>query len=238
MIVFQYDPEICSRFPDLFAGTVLAQGIQNGESPLGLRTRFQQQQSSAIERWADMPLRDIPSLAAWRQVFHAFGAKPTQYRPAPEALLRRLRKKGDIPSINAVVDLMNWVSITYAVPVAAFNIEPLHLPITVRFAQGSERYTPLGGDEVQHPDPGEVVFSDADGLVVARRWCWRQSDESAVRPRHRDILVTVEAHHSDGSTAVENALTDLEALLKEFVGGKVQTQILHAEQPAFDAHIP
>jgi DNA/RNA-binding domain of Phe-tRNA-synthetase-like protein len=82
-----------------------------------------------------------------------------------------------------------------------------------------------------------VVFSDVNGLVVARRWCWRQSDESAVRPDHNDILVTVEAHHQDGRTAVENASADLNDLLMEFVGGKLQTQLLHGENSAFDAHI-
>jgi DNA/RNA-binding domain of Phe-tRNA-synthetase-like protein len=237
VIVFQYAPEIFIRYPDLTAGVALAQNIANGPSTEALRTRYQDQQSAATERWGDMPLRDIPSLAAWRRAFREFGVKPTQYRSAPEALLRRLKKQGDIPSINTVVDLMNWVSIKYALPVAAFNIEHLQLPVTVHFSQGDERYTPLGEQEVQKPEPGEVVFSDASGLVVARRWCWRQSDESAVRPRDRNILVTIEAHHTNNRSEVEAALADVEALLAEYVGGTFEGDVLHAEQAALDAQL-
>jgi DNA/RNA-binding domain of Phe-tRNA-synthetase-like protein len=47
-------------------------------------------------------------------VFTRFGAKPTQYRCAAEALLRRLAKHGDISPINTLVDIGNLVSIRYA----------------------------------------------------------------------------------------------------------------------------
>ena len=55
-------------------------------------------------------------------------------RPSPEealALLRRLTKKGDIPSINAVVDICNLVSIRYALPVAAFDLAAITGGVTV-----------------------------------------------------------------------------------------------------------
>jgi DNA/RNA-binding domain of Phe-tRNA-synthetase-like protein len=35
------------------------------------------------------------------------GLKPTQYRCAPEALLRRLRKEGTLPPLHPLVDLCN-----------------------------------------------------------------------------------------------------------------------------------
>jgi DNA/RNA-binding domain of Phe-tRNA-synthetase-like protein len=126
-------------------------------------------------------LSQIPALAAWRSAFRGFDVDPTQYRSASESLLRRLPKKGDIPSINLLVDLGNLVSIRYALPVAVFDTRALQGAVSVHFANGSERYTTLGQSEVDHPEPGEVVFSDETGLVIARRWCWRQSDQSAAQ---------------------------------------------------------
>jgi DNA/RNA-binding domain of Phe-tRNA-synthetase-like protein len=109
------------------------------------------------------PLSDIDSLTAWRRAFSAFGVKPTQYRSAAEALLRRLTKKGDIPLLNTLVDLGNLVSIRYRLPVAIFDTRATTGPVTVRFADGDEYFTTLGADEVEQPVPGEVIFVDQVG---------------------------------------------------------------------------
>ncbi len=106
------------------------------------------------------PLSEIPSLAAWRAAFRLFGVDPTKYRSAAEALLRRLTKKGDIPSISALVDLCNLVSIRYALPVAAFDARALSGALTVRFAAGDEAFTAHDSPEPEHPEPGEVIFAD------------------------------------------------------------------------------
>ena len=99
--------------------------------------------------------------------------------------------------------------------------------IPVRFADGSERFTPLGWAEIEHPNPGEVIFADDTGLVMARRWCWRQSDQSAAGPATRDAIFTVEAQHPGGRVTVEAALDDLLALLGEYAPGDFTASLLH-----------
>src|SRR6202011_6022905 len=121
---------------------------------------FQAEQQIVKQRIGNTPLSQIEALAAWRSTFRAFDVDPTQYRSAAEALLRRLTKKGDIPSINTLVDIGNLVSIRYALPVAVFDTRSIQGTLTVHFAAGSERYTTLGESEVAHPETGEVVFSD------------------------------------------------------------------------------
>jgi DNA/RNA-binding domain of Phe-tRNA-synthetase-like protein len=54
---------------------------------------------------------------------------------------------------------------------------------------------------------------DEVGLVSARRWCWRQSAESASGPATTEVLVTVEGHHDGAATDIEGALTDLRSLI-------------------------
>jgi DNA/RNA-binding domain of Phe-tRNA-synthetase-like protein len=177
-------------------------------------------------------LSEIESLAAWRGAFRAFGVEPTQYRSAAEALLRRLTKKGDIPSINLLVDLGNLVSIRYALPVAVFDTQALHGAVSVHFTDGSESFTPLGEAAAEHPEAGEVVFSDERKRVIARRWCWRQSDDSAARESTTDAIITVEAQHPNGRADVEAAVRDLLALLGEHTAGEFTTGILGAERAA------
>lgn len=220
--IFTYSPSVTDRFPALRAGVILVSGFHNCPSPPELVQLYLSEQRRVIDRIGQMPLAEIPSLAAWRAAFRLFGVDPTQYRSAAEALLRRLIKKGDIPSINALVDLCNLVSIRYALPVAAFDIRALHLPITVKFASGNERYTPLGEEVVEHPPAGEVIFADQTGLVVARRWCHRQSEDSAARLDTMSALLTVEAHHAEAEQDIHNAVIDLVDLVGKYVGGSCQ----------------
>lgn len=234
--LFRYDAALVARFPTIRGGVIFARGLCNGPTPPALAAVFADEQRAVLARLGETPLSDVPSLAAWRRAFSAFGVKPTQYRSAAEALLRRLTKHGDIPSVNLLVDLGNLVSIRYALPVAVFDRRATTGPVTVRFATGDERFTDLGTDEVAHPDAGEVIFVDEAGLVSARRWCWRQSDQSAARDDTAEALITVEGHHASAEDDVRAALADLRALLGEFVtGATVHSALLSPANPEFSA---
>ena len=232
MTAFQYDAEILTRYPTITGGVILARCMTNGPAPKELQAAFIAEQQATLQRIGDTPLSQITSLAAWRAVFRSFGVEPTQYRSSAEALLRRLTKKGDIPSINLLVDLGNLVSIRYALPVAVFDTRTLQGAVTVHFADGSERYTTLGQDEVEHPEPGEVVFSDETKLVIARRWCWRQSEQSAAQQETTQAIITVEAHHAEGKEAIDAALNDLLTLLRTYAGGHYISGRLDTSNPA------
>jgi DNA/RNA-binding domain of Phe-tRNA-synthetase-like protein len=229
MSTFRYHADILARYPDVIGGVILAQGITNGPTPEHLRTAYQAEQEAVKERIGTTPLSQIQSLEAWRGAFRRFGVDPTQYRSAAEALLRRLTKKGDIPSINLLVDIGNMISIRYALPVAVIDAQTVQGAITVHFADGSERSSMLGKNESDHPEPGEVIFSDEGGQVIARRWCWRQGEESAAQANTTEAIIAIEAHHANGRRDVTAALTDLQELLHKYAGGTLQTYVLDVD---------
>jgi len=215
---FRYDPAIIERFPTIVGGVIHATGVHNGPTPPRLAAAFRDETLATGTRIGETPLSELPTLAAWRKVFRGFGVDPTQYRSAAEALLRRLTKQGELPSIGTLVDLANLVSIRYALPVAVFDQRGLSGVTIVRFARGDERWADLGSSAAEHPEPGEVIFVDEAAVVSARRWCWRQSAASAAREDTTEILVTVEGHHGTADQDVTRALADLEALLAEHAG--------------------
>jgi DNA/RNA-binding domain of Phe-tRNA-synthetase-like protein len=199
-----------------------------------LRDALAAEVAGAVARIGDQPLSEIPSLAAWRRTFRGFGVDPTQYRSAAEALLRRVMKGGDLPSINALVDLANLVSVRFALPVAVFDQRGVAVGTTVRFADGSEQWADLGASTTEHPEPGEVIFVDDAAAVSARRWCWRQSAGSAARDDTTTVLVTVEGLHDEARRDVTAALDDLEGLLGAHAQAVVRGRaILDASARAF-----
>lgn len=230
MELFRYDDAVLERFPTIVGGIVRASGVTNGPAPPELTVAYRDEQRAAIARIGDTSLGAIPSLAAWRRTFSAFGVEPTRYRSAAEALLRRLTKQGELPSLGALVDLGNLVSIRYALPVAVVDRRGVEGTIVVRLAEGNEPFADLGSDGVEHPEPGEIVFVDHAGVVCARRWCWRQSAGSAARADTTDVLITVEGHHEDARADVAAAMADLERLLG---GATVASALLSASDPAF-----
>jgi DNA/RNA-binding domain of Phe-tRNA-synthetase-like protein len=231
--LFQYLQEIVSTYPSVVGGMIHAPGIVNGPTPPALLELYVAEQKSVAERIGSTPLSELPTLAAWRGAFRKFGVDPTQYRSASESLLRRLTKKGDIPSINTLVDIGNLVSIRYALPVAMVDLRGVAGGLSVCFAKGDEIFTPLEAPEPETPDKGEVVFVDEKNVATARRWCWRQSKESAARDDTTDILVTVEAHHANGRRDIEAALSDLNMLLDRFAPGTRTSNVLDASLTAF-----
>ena len=231
---FAYDPEVVSRFPSVAGGVIHAVGVSNGPSPAALMEAFRAEQAQVRARIGETPLSELPTLAAWRRAFRAFGVDPTAYRSAAEALLRRLTKQGSIPSINALVDIGNLVAIRYGLPVAMFDQRSVTGGTTVQFASGTESFTDLGSGERETPEEGEVIFIDDAGLVSARRWCWRQSAESASGPSTAEVLVTVEGHHDHAERDVTSAVADLQALLATYVHpAAMSSGIISADAPRF-----
>jgi DNA/RNA-binding domain of Phe-tRNA-synthetase-like protein len=226
MTAFQYHQAIVERFPTIVGGVILADGLTNGETPAELREIYTHEQEKVKQRIGTTPLSQIPALIAWRRAFRAFDVDPTQYRSAAEALLRRLTKKGDIPTINTLVDIGNLVSIRYALPVAVFNIRLLSGAVTVRIASGDEQYTNLGQSDEDPPRPGEVIFADEAGMVIARRWCWRQSEPSAAQMDTTNAIITIEGHHAEARRDIEAALQDLQTLLHTYARGTYKTGIV------------
>jgi DNA/RNA-binding domain of Phe-tRNA-synthetase-like protein len=235
MPLFRYDQAILDRFPGIIGGAIHAQDVTNGPSSESLRAAFASEQVVVRDRIGDTPLSELASLNAWRRAFRAFGVDPTAYRSAGESLLRRLTKQGSIPSINALVDLGNLISIRYALPVAVFDQRLVSGGTTVRFATGDEAFTDLGSGTREAPESGEVIFMDDNAMVSARRWCWRQSAESASGAGTTEVLVTVEGHHDSADGDVRAAVADLEALLAEHARPeRMVSTIVDGRNPAFD----
>lgn len=214
--MFSYDDAVLAEFPTIRAGLIHARALVNGPSPAALVAEYESEQRAVAERLATTSIAELPSITAWRRVFTRFGAKPTQYRSAAEALLRRLAKHADIPPINTLVDIGNLVSIRYAMPVAVFDLAGVTGAISVRFAAGDEQFTDLASSASVHPQPGEVIFVDEAGRVSARRWCWRQSAQSATTDATVDALFIVEGQHEAGAADVKAATDDIVALLGRY----------------------
>jgi DNA/RNA-binding domain of Phe-tRNA-synthetase-like protein len=95
--------------------------------------------------WSLGSLAEQPAVAALRRLFRTAGCDPTRYRPASEALLRRVLKGGDLPSIHPFVDLNNCLSLRLAVPCCVMAEGTFEGPFILRTGAEGESYESLKG---------------------------------------------------------------------------------------------
>lgn len=206
---FAHDSAIVADFPQLSVATLAVLDVTDQADVADTMAPFYER---AVVKLAGRSESDLVEVAAWRRAFSQMGLKPTQYRCASEALLRRLRKDGSLPAVHPLVDLCNAVSLAYAIPIAVFDIASVSGDLTVRRASGTETYLTFGGD-TESPEPGEVIFADSAGQAHSRRWTHRQSALSAIRPDTKRVVIVSEAMHDTGQQDVAALRTELEEAL-------------------------
>jgi DNA/RNA-binding domain of Phe-tRNA-synthetase-like protein len=227
---FRHADAIWSDYPELVAGALHATGVSCAAD---VGPRIAEYTARAEARLAGASEGQFPEVLAWRRAFARMGLKPTQYRCAPESLLRRLRKEGTLPRIHPVVDLCNAISVTYAVPVAVLDADRIAGPLLeVRYAHGDEHYTTFSGD-TEHPAPGEVTYADSAGRAHARRWTNRQSGHSAVSEHTSRILVVAEAMHDGGTETVFEVMKTIAEELTAHWQTTPATAVLTPSTPEF-----
>ncbi len=207
---FCYSPDIRTRFPQLHSGAAL---VGNINAQANNSAEISSLITIADKRLAAITEGDFPEVQAWRRAFSTLGLKPTQYRCASEALLRRYRKERSLPSLHPLIDLCNAASVAFAIPVAVFDTDRVAEPLVVRFAQGDEIYEAFSG-EIERPESGEVIFADTSGRAHARRWTNRQSGWSAVGLKTTRALIVAEALHETAEDDVANLMSVLGEALR------------------------
>lgn len=170
MIQPQISPAIYRLRPDFTALSITVVGALNAPSDAA---------SAALLTAACKAANDEPwaqaHLEAWREAYRSFGAKPQRTPCSAEALRKRADRDGELPLVNAVVDLYNAVSLRYAVPVGGEDAARFEGDPALVVASGGEPFDTVqsGTPAVEHVDAGEVVWRDGRG-VTCRRWNWRQ----------------------------------------------------------------
>lgn len=214
MTVLRLAPDVANAFPGTLLALVTAAGLRGRTPwPATAAALDELERSCAEDGWRPADESD-PRIAAWHTAYRSFGTNPRRVRPSVDALGRRLAKKGALPRINPAVDTYNAVSVRHGLPAGAFDLERVTGDIDIRYADGTESFTPLGApDAVEHPAPGEIVYTDTTG-VLTRHWNHRDAHRTRVTEDSAHVLFVLETLRApDDGPLVETAAAELAKLL-------------------------
>ncbi|WP_030690516.1 B3/4 domain-containing protein [Streptomyces globisporus] len=220
MSTFHLAPAVAEAFPETLVALVTATGLRGRESwPRTTAALAELERRLADGTWLPADETD-PRIEDWHTAYRSFGTNPRRVRPSVDALGRRLAKRGALPRINPAVDSYNVVSVRHGLPAGAFDLDHVTGEVSIRPADGTETFTPLGEpDTVESPRPGEIVYADDTG-VLTRHWNHRDAHRTRVTEdstRVTFVLETLSAGR-DGHL-LKTAAAELQELLAPHADG-------------------
>jgi DNA/RNA-binding domain of Phe-tRNA-synthetase-like protein len=206
------DAAVFALRPDYRVLLLAVDGIAPGPGDQAGDTLLQAAEAAAQEALASGPAEQLPTVAAWRDAYRAFGAKPKRTRSSLEALLRRAAS--GLPRVNRLTDLYNAVSVLHQIPLGGEDLTRYTGSPRLIRAAGTEPFDTMadGVAVTEHPDPGEVVWCD-DAGVTCRRWNWRQARRTQLREDTTAALFILDALDPVTGEALHAAADDLTARL-------------------------
>jgi DNA/RNA-binding domain of Phe-tRNA-synthetase-like protein len=221
-------PEVFQLRPDYRALLMVVMNIPAGPSDAVSEAFLSSAETSAKAALAKSPVNDIPHVAAWREAYKAFGAKPKKTMNSLEALLRRV--ENGLPRVNRLTDVYNAISIKHQIPLGGEDLDKYQgAPVLVR-AKGNEKFIiKSGGEEVtDHPKPGEVIWSDDTG-VTCRLWNWRQCARTALTDSTTNVLFIMDALEAMDDEKLNAAADELSSELSKLSSDvEVHRRVLRA----------
>jgi DNA/RNA-binding domain of Phe-tRNA-synthetase-like protein len=206
------DAAVFALRPDYRALLIAVDGIEPAPSNEVSDELLGCVEAQAREVLLAQPAEQIPHVAAWRDAYRCFGAKPQRTRNSLEALLRRV--DAGLPRVNRLTDTYNAVSVRHHVPLGGEDLNRyVGAPRLVRAAGNETFVTTANAEPVsEHPDAGEVVWCDDEG-VTCRRWNWRQTTRTQLRDDTTAAIFILDALGPMTDDALRAAADDLLAHL-------------------------
>jgi DNA/RNA-binding domain of Phe-tRNA-synthetase-like protein len=208
----QVEVDVFALRPDYRALLLAVDGLVPGPSDERSDGLLRAAETAAREALAELSVEQLPHVAAWREAYRAFGAKPQRTRNSLEALLRRAA--AGLPRVNRLTDLYNAISVLHQLPLGGEDLTRYTGAPRLTRSVGTEPFDTVadGVTVVEHPEPGEVVWCD-DAGVTCRRWNWRQARRTQLRDDTSAALFILDALQPMSDEALHAAAEDLAAQL-------------------------
>ena len=234
MTEIRIHPNIFADFSSFRRGIVIAKNLDNQGHAAELEDRL----ALAIDQAAQQPidLKTNPLAKNWNEVHRQLGSNPNKFPPAHCALLKRVQKPGArMPFINKVVAIMNINSIEGKTPVGGDDVIRAAGNLELRYADGSEIFTPLGNpDKSECPVSGEVIYVVPESKVVmCRRWNWRNGHHTRIDEDTRIIVMNIDSLGADSESRAIATRDQVARMLEKYCQAEVITTLLSPEQPTY-----
>lgn len=203
--VFELDPKI--RF-----GILIGNNIVNSETRPEDEERLRRAEAKMRETVKAEEIRELKNVKLYREVVKKSGINPNKYPPSVEAMFKRIVKGGQLPLINAVVDLCNAVAIEKGISLGGHDLKDIHEDLEVRYSRKGDVFLPFGCQEYEDVDENELIFTSGN-IVQTNKWLWRQSELGKVTLDSTHVFFQLVGFDYEEGSSLYEAMKDIEDLV-------------------------
>ena len=219
------NPAITSQIDQFKIGLIHYNKIVVEQSPQMIKGRMQLFQENLYFELEEQPLTERASIAEWRSIWKTLGADPNRYRHSAESLMRRIGKQNYVTPFHSAVDLNNFFSLRYEIPIGIYDVLKLEGDIEMAVGDAETSYEGLNG---RHNSLQNILHSrDAQGAFGSP---FVDSARSAVTENTTEAL---QIFYLRPSLSVKESMKLLQSSAEMFTqvsGGSFKTALLTSEQ--------
>lgn len=210
------DAGILSSCPDCRLGCLLIRDVKIVGSSPALSQEFLKLQSEVAKIYNMEELTKLPPIMAVRAMYKKLDFDPSRYRPASEALVRRVLQHKSLYYVNSAVDASNYCSLKFLVPFGLYDWDKIEGATVYRRAHDGS-YVNMGGNQVS--TDGKPFLTDQLGVFGNPT---SDSRRTAVSLTTRNLLSVVYAGSGTGREELARILEFTGEILTRYNGGVVQ----------------
>jgi DNA/RNA-binding domain of Phe-tRNA-synthetase-like protein len=147
----EIDTSIAQIAPGCRIGYVKISDVVIKGTPLLLSREYMDLQATVCEAYNLDILPRLPRIAAVRTMYRNLHFDPTRYRPAAEALIRRVLQHKKMPFVNSAVDVNNYCSLKFLLPFGLYDADKIQGSVAYQMAP-SGTYVNITGHETSTED--------------------------------------------------------------------------------------
>lgn len=196
---------------------VIIKGLDNENVNEDYLTWRKNKVQELITKYKDYDIKNDPIIEGFYELHQEVGVPRRKNLPASENLIKLLTKREELVSINKAVDIYNILSIESKLCLGAHDIDKVSGNVSLKITDGTEKFLPLGSEELKPINPGEYSFVDDDNDVV----CWldiRQVDKTKVTGASKNVLYLIIGNKETKDEDLEKVTNDLIELTTKFAG--------------------
>ncbi len=197
IIVSQEIETVCPQF----VGACVEAEVENTPFSQGLWNEIDQLSQHYRETLTTETLKDMSGIAATRRVYRTCGKDPSRYRPASEALIRRVLQGKPLYQIDTLVDLINLASMAYGYSIGGFDASKfVGDTLTLGIGREGEPYEGIGRGFINIQ--GLPVYRDSLGGVGTPT---SDNERTKIDLQTRHLLVLINGYDGNRDQVEANA---------------------------------
>ena len=233
---FVIDPKIFEQNHDLKVGAVIIKGMNNMKRVSFVESLLRGIIAQRRKEFVNKNVFEDKMVAPWCHAYGKFGVNPKKNSPSIAALLGRIKSGKDLPHINLLVDLYNYFSLKYLLPIGGEDMDWLCGDLKLIFTKGGEPFRQIGEIEVERAKEGEAAYLD-DGGITCRYWNYRECERTKFTMKTVNAVLLIEDLSKMHMDEFGRILKDIENAVTKYIGGQVETHILNEEHAELDLGI-